>query len=178
MSDTLPVFVNVRRADGSVEQVRVGSAFRSGDGFTLQLGEMTIGSQPVAPAPAPRAVASAAPAYGSAPRSSGGGPTNFPNYGRGKNGPIAGASSEDLGYYANGARRSLADPSKARWHDKERELLAVIEAEMQRQGLPTGGEGGGGARPRPSFMQNEPGPGTRAGGNDEPPPVSDDDIPF
>jgi hypothetical protein len=79
----------------------------------------------------------------------------FPNYGRSKGAPIAGASAGDLEFYANGCRRSLADPSKARWHDKERSLLAAIEAEMARQG------GGGG----------DPGYG-------EPPPPSDDDAPF
>jgi len=54
----------------------------------------------------------------------------FPNYGRSKGMPVAGASVQDLEFYANGCRRSLADESKARWHDKERALLAAIEAEL------------------------------------------------
>ena len=54
----------------------------------------------------------------------------FPNYGRSKGMPVAGASVQDLEFYANGCRRSLADESKARWHDKERQLLAAIEAEL------------------------------------------------
>ena len=64
----------------------------------------------------------------------------FPNYGRSKGQPIAGASRGDLDYYASGCRRSLDDPAKSRWHDKERALLAAIEAELERQW------GGGGQR--------------------------------
>ncbi len=149
--------VSVRRQDGRVEQVRVGTAFPDGDGFRLELGELRIGG-----APEQRA----APSYSSRPASSappGGGDEGgmrFPNYGRSKNGPIVGATEQDLEYYANGARRSLADPSKARWHDKERQLLAAIEAELNRQ---RGGGGGGGD-------QGE------FGG--EPPPHGDDEAPF
>jgi hypothetical protein len=57
----------------------------------------------------------------------------FPPYGRSKGAPIQGASIQDLEFYANGARRTLSDPSKARFHDKERTLLAIIEAELSRQ---------------------------------------------
>ena len=125
--------VAVQRPDGRVEQVRVGTAFRNGDGFSLKLGELSIGSTPDAAAPAPRRAAS-----------SGGGAAGdmavFPNYGRSKGGPILGASMGDLEYYANGARRSLGDPSKSRWHDRERALLASIEAEIARQ---RGGDAGG-----------------------------------
>src|SRR4051812_25649341 len=64
-----------------------------------------------APAPAPAAAARPVST------SSGLLPTNFPNYGRSKGAPIAGASQGDLEYYANGARRSIADPAKARFHD-------------------------------------------------------------
>ncbi len=65
-----------------------------------------------------------------------------------------------LDFYINGSRRSLDDPSKARWHEKERVLLAAMEAEFARQR-----GGGGGAPGRDSF--------------DEPPPYSDDDdVPF
>lgn len=80
----------------------------------------------------------AAPSGGAhaAPRTSGG--ASLPNYGRRKGEPIEGCPIADLEYYANGARRSLDDPAKARWHDKERALLAAIEAEIARQ------RGGGG----------------------------------
>lgn len=143
--------VAVTRPDGSVEQVRVGTAFREGDGFRLVMGELSIGGTQdrAAAAPARRSSAPAADA-GDGPR--------LPNYGRSKGAPIYGASQQDLEYYANGARRSLADPSKARWHDKERALLAAIEAELARQG---GGSGGPGE-----------------GGGNEPPPHGDDDAPF
>lgn len=59
----------------------------------------------------------------------------FPPYGRSKGLPVRGATAADLEFYANGCRRTLADESKARWHDKERALLAAIEAEQRRQGV-------------------------------------------
>ena len=96
----------------------------------------------------------------------------FPNYGRSKGGPIRGATMQDLEYYANGARRSLNDPSKARWHDKERSLLAAIEAEIARQRGSGGGDGEG-------DYDGGGGGGSTGGVGDEPPPHSDDDnIPF
>jgi hypothetical protein len=152
MSDQgLPVTVAVTRPDGSVEQVRVGTAFRSGEGFTLQMGELAISGTP-APyqAPARRAA-------------SGGGGDGmvFPPYGRSKGAPIAGATMQDLEYYANGCRRTLGDPGKSRWHDKEKVLLAAIEAEIAKQrGGDSGGGGGGG------------------GFGEEPPPHGDDDAAF
>ena len=150
--------VAVRRADGSVEQVRVGTAVRVGEGFRLTLGDLAIG--PVADAPA---LARRAP-----PAAADGGAV-FPPYGRSKGAPIVGASMADLEFYASGCRRTLGDPNKSRWHEKERGLLAAIEAEMARQGGGGGGEEQG---------------GRRAGG-DEPlfdgdgaPPHTDDDMPF
>lgn len=149
-----PVTVAVTRPNGEVEQVRVGTAFRKGDGFTLQLGDLAIGAQPVA----------AAPAFAerrSSPGGGGGDGMVFPPYGRSKGMPIVGASMGDLEFYANGSRRSLGDPAKSRWHDKERVLLAAIEAEIARQ------QGGGGA------------PGAEPPFDDaDGPPPSDDDIPF
>ena len=67
----------------------------------------------------------------------------FPNYGKAKGLPIKGASEPDLTYYLDGAKRTLADPSKERWHAKERELKAAIEAEMRAQGIPVPGDDGG-----------------------------------
>lgn len=145
-SETFPVFIQQRG-----ERVQVGTAVREADGsFTLQLGALSIGAE-AAPARATRA---AAPP----PLSAGGLPTTLPNYGRSKGAPIFGASEQDLEYYANGARRSLADPSKERFHDKERALLAAIEQERERQ---AGGGGGGGGF-----------------GEEPPPPGDDDNIPF
>jgi hypothetical protein len=168
MSDQgFPVTVAVRRADGRVEQVRVGTAVRSGDGFQLKLGELSIGSTPDAAAPAPRRAAPSS--YGDGGGGGGGGISVFPNYGRSKGGPIAGASMGDLEYYANGARRSLGDPSKSRWHDRERQLLAAIEAEIARQ---RGGDAGGGGGEPPPHGDDDYSGGGGGGGND------DDSIPF
>jgi hypothetical protein len=146
MSEQFPVTVEVTRPDGSVEHVKVGSATRTADGFSLSLGRMAIGSTPIA-------------ASQSAPRASGVGADGgmlFPPYGRSKGMPVKGGSMQDLEYYANGCKRTLGDPGKARWHDKERALLAAIEAEIARQG----GGGGDGGR------------------DDGPPPQTDDDAPF
>jgi hypothetical protein len=152
MSETYPVTVAVTRNDGSTEYVRVGSATRQGDGFVLSLGDLRIGGQ----AEAPRR-ASASPA--AAPRSAGGGDASgmvFPPYGRSKGMPIAGATMQDLEFYANGCRRTLNDPAKSRWHDKERQLLAAIEGEIARQ------QGGSSGMPDDSGI----------------PPPGDDDAPF
>jgi hypothetical protein len=153
--ESYPVTVLVKRPDGSTESVRVGTAVRAGDGFQLSLGELSIGA--VADAPAARAQRPAAASGG------GGGDRGlvFPPYGRSKGAPIAGASIQDLEYYINGSRRTLDDPGKARWHDKERALLAAMEGELARQ------RGGGGG-----------GPPAQRGDEDGTPPYSDDDIPF
>ena len=118
----LPVTVAVVRPDGAVEHVRVGTAVRHGEGFSLKLGELEIGS---AKAGEPR--------RRPPPSGAGDAPSVFPPYGRSKGAPIHGASIQDLEFYANGARRTLGDPSKARFHEKERILLGVIEAELSRQ---------------------------------------------
>ena len=167
-----PVTVAVKRPDGSVEHVRVGTAVRVGDSFRLTLGELSIGAPAdAAPAPARRA----AP-----PPSDGGGGMVFPPYGRSKGAPIVGASMQDLEYYASGCRRTLNDPAKARWHEKEQQLLAAIEAEIVRQGgTPSGGGGGGGygggsgGRSGGGGRSN----GGSRGGFDDPPPFDDGDMP-
>lgn len=152
---SFPVTVLVQRPDGSTESVRVGTAVRAGNGFRLSLGELSIGL-----------VADTAPSRGSREAApSGDRGLVFPPYGRSKGAPIVGASVQDLEFYMSGSRRSLDDPSKSRWHDKERVLLAAMEAELARQ---RGGGGGG---------------GSDGGGSDFPPPddydaPSDDDIPF
>ena len=152
MSDSsFPVTVQVQRPNGSTEQVRVGTAVRVGDSFRLTLGELAIGTTP-----------DAAPARRPASSSGGGEGMVFPPYGRSRGAPIAGASIQDLEFYIGGSRRSLDDPSKARWHEKERVLLAAMEAELARQ---KGGGGGGDAPAGDDFY------------DDGPPPL-DDDIPF
>jgi hypothetical protein len=155
-----PVTIAVNRPDGSVDHVRVGTAVRVGDTFRLSFGELAIGTVPDA-APARRAAPMSPP-----PASSDG--LVFPPYGRSKGAPIAGASTQDLEFYASGCRRTLGDPGKSRWHDKERQLLAAIEAELARQG--GGGGGGGGRAPRAEEAPPLP--------YDDVPPPGDEDIPF
>jgi hypothetical protein len=142
MADQLAVWIEVRG-----EKVRVGTATKEGDGFVLRL-ELQMGGAG-APAAAPMR------ASGGGGGGGGGGGEVFPNYGRSKGMPIRGASRQDLDFYANGCKRTLNDPGKARFHDKERQLLAAIEAEVARQG------GGGGDD-----------------GGDGPPPHGDEDAPF
>lgn len=154
MSDqSFPVTIQVRRPNGSTEQVRVGTAVREGDSFRLTLGELAIGTTPDS-APARRSAASA---------SAGGDGMVFPPYGRSRGAPIAGASVQDLEFYISGSRRSLDDPSKSRWHEKERVLLAAMEAELARQK----GDGGGdkASAGDDEFYDNAAPPG-------------DDDLPF
>lgn len=88
-------------------------------------------------------------------------PAVFPNYGRAKGEPIKGAHPDNLRFYLKGAQRSLADASKAKFHDKERALLNAIEAELARQ---NGGAG-----------DQDPNNGREI---DEIPPPGDDDAPF
>jgi hypothetical protein len=140
----LPVTVSITRPDGTVEQVLIGTAVRRGDGFSVRLAELTIGGEGgTRSAPARRAPAGAAAAAPGDP------PTAFPPYGRSRGLPIRGASAQDLDFYATGARRTLADPGKARFHDKERALLTAIEAEQARQG------GGGGPEEEPPPPEEE-----------------------
>jgi hypothetical protein len=156
-----PVTVAINRPDGTVDHVRVGTAVRVADTFQLSFGELHIGT--VADAPR-RPAASASPMP--APPSDGG--MVFPPYGRSKGAPISGASIQDLEFYASGCRRTLGDPAKSRWHDKERQLLAAIEAELGGQGA--GGGGGGGARS--TRRMDEPPP------FDDIPARGDEDVPF
>ncbi|HKP59578.1 MAG TPA: hypothetical protein VJV78_22800 [Polyangiales bacterium] len=157
--ETFPVMVRVQRSNGSLEDVRVGSAVRTKDGFRLSLGELSIGATPDSPG-------AAAPARRAASRSGDSSGMVFPPYGRSKGAPIAGASIQDLEFYINGCRRTLDDPAKSRWHEKERVLLAALEAELARaQGVENSGGGFGSSSGRGDF-------------DDEVPPPSDEDIPF
>lgn len=58
-------------------------------------------------------------------------PTLLPKYGRCSGMPIAGATTDDLNYYKNGAIRSLSDPSKEKFHKFDRAMIAAIDAEMK-----------------------------------------------
>lgn len=158
----VPVTVAVRRPDGSVEHVQVGTAVRVGESFRVTFAELTIGG--------PAAAGHDTSARRSAPPPASGGGMVFPPYGRSKGAPVAGASMQDLEYYASGCRRTLADSGKARWHDKERQLLAAIEAEIARQGGSSGGFDDRASAPRGGRSSAPP-------VYDEPPPFGDDDIP-
>ncbi len=117
---TYPVYMTARLADGTKAKVQTGVAVRQEDGsFVIEAGPERIGAEPIASRPAGN-----------------GGAGVFPPYGKSKGLPVEGASLNDLSFYAKGCERSLADPSKSRFHDKERALLAAIHAEMGRQGAP------------------------------------------
>lgn len=171
MSDaSYPVTILVKRPDGSNEAVRIGTAVRVGDTFQLSLGELSIGTTPDrAPAPPAARASATAPSRGDA------GGMVFPPYGRSKGAPIAGASISDLEFYIQGSRRSLDDPSKSRWHDKERVLLAAMEAELARQ---KGGGSSSSAAPSGGGSRGGFGGGDEFDEPDGPSPFSDDDIPF
>ncbi len=98
----LAVVVEVARADGSQELVRVGTARRDGGHFILDLNALRISPNEGVLASTP-----------SSP-------------------PAQGGTLEDLEYIAARARRTLADTSKARWHSQERDLLEQVEREMLR----------------------------------------------
>ncbi len=115
---------------------------------------------------APAGTFDAVQATRSAPASSGASSgAVFPNFGYGKGTPIAGASEKSLRFYAGAAMRTLADGSKERWHDKERENLAVYVAELERQG-----------KDASEFKQSQDS-GRRAPPVQQTAPVSDDDLP-
>lgn len=57
----------------------------------------------------------------------------LPNYGKHKGEPIRGADQDTLLYYRGGCERTLGDPSKEKWHAKERALMDAIDAELARQ---------------------------------------------
>lgn len=97
----------------------------------------------------------------------------FPPFGQSKGEPIHGASEKTLRFYAHASMRTLGDPDKARFHDKERTMLAAYVNELERQGKdaaefdvrrPQAGD------PRGPEYERRPGP------ND--PGPNPDDIPF
>lgn len=61
------------------------------------------------------------------------GAAKFPNFGKAAGKPIAGADWKDLKFYASCAQKTIADPAKAKFHEKEKALLAAIEAEQKAQ---------------------------------------------
>lgn len=86
-----------------------------------------MASRPTPPAasrPAARPTQAAKPAQ----RTSSG--VVFPNWGRMKGQPIAGAPVAELNYYAEATRKNLADPERAKWKDANEKLLHEIEREL------------------------------------------------
>jgi hypothetical protein len=108
MSIHVPVMIEVKRADGSQELVRVGTAKQDGAGFILVLSELRVLSSEMGPPPPP-------------------GPTP-PN----DHVTLTSGTAEELQYIATRARKTLADPSKSRWHGREREILKQAESELAR----------------------------------------------
>jgi hypothetical protein len=105
MATELPVMVEVRRDDGSQEWVRVGTARRDGGVFVLDLSALRITPGRAEPPPA----------FEAKPRA-----------------PVGG-TLEDLEYIAARARKTLADPTRARWHAQEQEILSQVERELERR---------------------------------------------
>lgn len=100
---------------------RVGTAYQQQDGgFTLVLG----GTLSLGPG---HAVSS----RGGAPSASG---AVFPPFGRKKGQPIAGCDLENLEWYRGAIQRSVDDPQRANFRDKNQAVLDAIEAEIARQG--------------------------------------------
>lgn len=114
------------------QRQRIGTATQAEDGsFVVVLGGfLVIGKAEAGPQPAT-----------TRPASGGGSGAVFPPYGRNKGQPIYGAAMEQLEWYAANAVRSINDPAKSRWRDKETALLAALNAEIVRQGGSPVGDG-------------------------------------
>jgi hypothetical protein len=119
----LAVTVKVRREDGRIEHVRVGTAYRSGSSFRVRFAEMSIGDTGAVQG----APAEAEPEHLEVQPQSWSGPAALPTT------SAQPSSIRRLEYFAERARKNLANPAKARWHDDERALLEEIEAELARQ---------------------------------------------
>ncbi len=114
---------------------------------------------------------SSRPQGAAAPAASGG---TFPPFGKSKGEPIAGATPTNLRFYAHAAIRSLGDPAKSRFHEKERQNLTAYKAELVRQGQAVDDLGDPGAK-EPDMRDDEPPQGD--GGRPDGGPTSDE-IPF
>ncbi len=54
-----------------------------------------------------------------------------PNYGKGKGMKLSQLELGQLQYYADGCMKTISNPEKAQWHEKEKRLLATIQAWVQ-----------------------------------------------
>lgn len=101
-------------------KVRIGTAIADGDGsFTLNLGGLSMG-----PGQASTSRGGAAGASGAV----------LPPFGRKRGQPIAGCDLENLEWYRGVVQKSVDDPDKARFRERNQEVLSAIEAEIVRQG--------------------------------------------
>jgi hypothetical protein len=116
------VTVRVRRENGRTESVQVGTAYRAGKGFRVQFGDLSIGDAGLA-----RGLSVEADRVEFLPRSLAHEADLAPAA------EATSAAIRGLEFCAERARRNLANPAKARWHDHERTLLEEIEAELARQ---------------------------------------------
>ncbi len=107
-AERLPITVRTVGEDGQARVIQLGHAVRTADGFALHLEEVSVGGVPVLHAQV--ALQTVKPGRAAAGK----------------------PSLEDLEAMAERARRNLADPRKARWHDDERALLGEIESELER----------------------------------------------
>ena len=97
---TMPITLDFELHDGSTHRVRVGTATRTSDGYSLKLDAPLVDTHEL----------------------------GF------EAGVVrAGVSVADLEFYVARARRNLADPTKARWHDGERAMLEKLEVELARR---------------------------------------------
>ncbi len=103
----VPVLRPVIREDGTEGWVPVGTARVVGHALVLNLEARTVEVATVAPPKKP-VTAPVEPKPGMA---------------------------EDLQYIAQRARKTLADPGKAKWHEEEREILRQAESELARLGV-------------------------------------------
>lgn len=102
-------------------KTRIGTAYQQQDGgFTLVLG----GTLSLGPG-------QASTSRGGAPAASG---AVFPPFGRKRGQPIAGCDLENLEWYRGVVQKSVNDPDKSRFREKNQEVLDAIEAEITRQG--------------------------------------------
>ena len=118
----LAVTVKVRREHGRTEDVQIGTAYRAGKGFRIQFGDVCIGEAGVARG---LSVETDSVEFARQP------PLNEAL--SAQPGSVNSSAIRGLEFCAERARRNLANPAKARWHDDERALLEEIEAELRRQ---------------------------------------------
>lgn len=137
--ETLPVAQTIGEGQDSGDKAVYKALTGALKYAVLKLFLIPTGDDPEAAKKRKAAGEAGEPARRDPPRESGSrppaatGPATFPNFGKWKGESISGASAEALEFHLGSARRSLADPEKARYHAKESALIGAIEAELARQ---------------------------------------------